>query len=383
MIDGARELNRIAPIAVLPTRTVSASVRRAVPVLLLATENEAVGARMHVAGVRVVDRAVRQLARLRDAHVIVIDDGSVPLPRHLPANMERRRIQAGDASGVVAALTAELGHETTTVGADTVWVLPGRFETGTRVVDAASRRAANDAVFGELGRDAAGLVDRLLNSRISSRLTRFLFAHLPLSPALISLAAGFLGVYGALTVATGTGLTVVLGFALLDSYVILDACAGELGRVRLHQTAFGAWLDTAVGDFVNILIVLAVGRSLWGHGGSFLDMKLALVAAGMTLFYVAVSYRELMRQGEGDVMNLRWWFAYGQTLRGVRGAGSASIKGVLLLGQRDLVVLAALVLAACDQLPIVLLICLILAVVRAGGALGQLLTPAWRLRPPV
>jgi phosphatidylglycerophosphate synthase len=385
IIEGARELDRVAPVAVVPTRPVSTASRASVPVLLLATENEAVGARMRVGGLRIVDRAIRQLARLRDAQVIIVDDGSIPLPRHLPANTQRRKLgdADGSAANAIAALTEELGPETVTVGADTVWLQPGRFDKGTRVVDAASRRVANDAVFGDLQRGSDGLVERFVNSRISSRITRLLLAHLPLSPALISLGAGFIALYGALMVATGGPQTIVLGFALLDGYVILDACAGELARVRLHQTAFGAWLDTVVGDFVNVVMILAVGLALWRHGGSYLDMKMALAAAGMTLFYVAVSYRELMRQGEGDVMKLRWWFAYGQTLRGVSGAGSHSIKAVLLLGQRDFVILGALVLAACDQLPIVLLYGLIVAIVRAGGALGQLLTPAWRLRPPV
>jgi hypothetical protein len=385
IIEGAGELDRVAPVAVLPTRSVSTAARASVPVLLLATKNEAVGARMHVGGLRVVDRAIRQLARLRDAEVIIVDDGSIPLPRHLPANMQRRKL--GDADGsaadAIAALIEELGPETVTVGADTVWLQPGRFDGGTRVVDAASCRIANDAVFGELQRRSDGIVDRLVNNRISSRITRLLLAHLPLPPALVSLGAGFIGLYGALLVATGGPLTIVLGFGLLDGYVILDACAGELARVRLHQTAFAAWLETVVGDVVNVVMILAVGLALWRHGGSDLDMKMALVAAAMTLFYVAVSYRELMRQGEGDVMKLRWWFAYGQTLRGVRGAGSHAIKAVLLLGQRDLVIFGALVLAACDQLPIVLLYALIVAIARAGGALGQLLTPAWRLRPPV
>jgi hypothetical protein len=384
MIQGAREFDRIAPVAVLPTRPMSAAARGAVPVILLATETEAVGARMHVGGLRVVDRAIRQLARLRDAHVVIVDDGSIPLPRHLPANMERHKLaDRGDVTAEVATLTADLGAETVTVGADTVWLQPGRLDKGTRVIDAATRRIANDAVFRDLQRDSDGLVDRLINNKISSRITRLLFAHLPLSPALISLMAGFVGVYGALMIATGTAQTIVLGFAVLEGYVILGACAGELARVRLHQTAFGAWLDTVVGDFMNVVMVLAVGLSLWRHGGSYLDMKMALAAAGMNILYVAISYRELMRQGEGDVMKLRWWFAYGQPLRGVSGAGSHSIKAVLLLGQRDIVILAGLGLAIFDQLPIVLLYCLIVAIVRAGGALGQVLTPDWRLRPPL
>ena len=153
--------------------------------------------------------------------------------------------------------------------------------------------------------------------------------------------------------------------------------------MRLHQTAFGAWLDTVVGDFVNVLMILAVGFALWRHGGTYLDMKMALAAAAMTLFYVAVSYRELMRQGEGDVMKLRWWFAYGQTLKNVSGAGSTSIRGVMLLGRRDFVIVLAIGLAYYDQLPIVLLYLMIIAIVRAAGALGQLFTPDWRIRPPL
>jgi hypothetical protein len=209
------------------------------------------------------------------------------------------------------------------------------------------------------------------------------FANLPISPMLITLVAGFIGLYGAVMVASGVWQTIVLGFAVLEGYAVLSSCAGELARLRLHQTAFGAWLDSAVGDFISIVMVLAVGLSLWRHGGTFLDMKMALAAAAMTLLYVAIVYRELIRQGEGDVLKLRWWFAYGQSIRNVTGAGSQSIKVFMLLGRRDFVIFTGLGLAAFDQLPIVLLYALIIAIVRAGGAVGQLLTPAWKLRRPV
>ena len=85
----ARELKPLVPISILPVRTGSIATRGAVPVILRATRGEAVGARMRVGGLRVVDRAIRQLGRLRDAHVIVVEDGSIPLPRRLPGNMEQ------------------------------------------------------------------------------------------------------------------------------------------------------------------------------------------------------------------------------------------------------------------------------------------------------
>ena len=352
-----------------------------VPILLCATTLEAKGARMQVGGLRVVDRAIRLLARLRDAYVVIAADGSVPVPRRLPPNMELREIQ-GDVTAGIERLRAELGPEAVIVGADNVWLQPARFDRGVRVVDAASRRAAAEAVFGDIHREPGGIIDRLINQKIASRLTRLLLVRLPAPPALLTLIAGFVGIYGALMVAVGGSANVLTGFIILEGFAILDGCAGELARVRLHQTAFGAWLDTVVGDFVNVVMVLAVGFALWRHGGTYLDMKMALGAAAMTLFYIAVSYRELVLQGEGDVMKLRWWFAYGQTLKTVSGAGSSSIRGMMLLGRRDFVIALAIGLAYFDQLPIVLLYLMIVAIVRAGGALGQLLTPDWRIRPP-
>ena len=56
---------------------------------------------------------------------------------------------------------------------------------------------------------------------------------------------------------------------------------------------------------------------------------------------------------------------------------------MMLLGRRDFVIVLALGLAYFDQLPIVLLYMMIIAIVRAAGALGQLLTPDWRIRPPL
>ena len=110
-------------------------------------------------------------------------------------------------------------------------------------------------------------------------------------------------------------------------------------------------------------------------------MKMAGAGAAMMLVYAVLSYRELVRQGEGDVTKLRWWFAYGQSLRAVSGAGSQSIKALTMLGRRDFVIAAGLGLAYFDQLPIVLLLLLIVAISRAGAAIIQLFTPDWRIRP--
>ena len=130
MTEGVGELNSTVGAAVLP-RSTSVGARTMVPIILSATELEATGARMQVGGLRVVDRAIRLLARLRDAHVIVATDGSVPIPRRLPPNMERRE-NDGDVTAGIEQLRAELGPEALLVGADKVWLQPARQQRDAR-----------------------------------------------------------------------------------------------------------------------------------------------------------------------------------------------------------------------------------------------------------
>jgi hypothetical protein len=372
-----------------------------VPVLLLATREEARGAQMRVGGLRVIDRTLRQIGRLRDVKVTVISDGSIRLPRRLPPHVEVRETQ--NPGALVNELKAQM-DDPIIVGADVVRVQGNRLDRGTRVVDRASRRVAEDAVFDDLMRGDLGLVARFINKKVSFRLTRYVLVHLPFTPNMITLFAGLVGLFGAVLIATGSYDNVLLGFLLAQAQSILDGCDGELARVRFQQTAIGEWLDTIVDDFLNLALVLAVGVALWRkgapdvnfrdlkvgnvfaalNGGSFGDMKVALAAAGMLLFYNIVAYRELIKQGEGgEVLKIRWWFAYGQSLKSMSGAGTGPLKGLLMIGKRDFFVFAWLVLAYFDLLPIVLLYSLILAIVYAGVAVGQLLTPDWRLRPPV
>lgn len=380
-VEGAGELNGIAPaIPPVVTRVSPAQTSARVPILLRATRSEARGALMHVAGLRVFDRAVRRLARLQDARVVIATDGSFALPRRLAPNMEVHHLQ-GDVDAGVDQLRAALGDQAIVVGADCVWLLPSRPDRSTRVVDRASRRTAEEQIYDDARRTRVGLIDRMVNGRMSSLLTRLVLAHLPVAPVVLTLLSGFIGVYGALMITTGTWLNVVLGFAVVEASVLVDGCAAEVSRIKMYQTPLGAWLDALVGDFVNILLMLAVGVALWRRGGTFLDMKVALASAGLTLLYAVVSYRELVRQGESDVMKLRWWFSYGQSLLNISGAGASQIKGLLLLGRRDVLVVLGIVLAYYDQLPVIAIYMLIVALARATGAIGQLLTPDWRIRP--
>jgi hypothetical protein len=401
-------IQRVSPIAratdAIAAPDFVARLAAIVPVILLATREEKLGAEMRVGGLRVIDRTLRQIGRLRDAKVTIVSDGSVRIPKRLPPHVEVRRTE--NPAALVAELKTQL-KDPIVVGADVVRIQGNRLDRGTRVVDRASRRAAENAVFDDLLRGDLGFVARYINKKISFRLTRYLLVYLPFTPNMVTLFAGLVGLYGAFLISTGTPNNVLMGFLLAQIQSILDGCDGELARVRFQQTAIGEWLDTIVDDFLNLALVLAIGVALWRrgsavamlgdfkdlklgnalsalNGGTFLDMKVALAAAAMLLFYNFVAYRELIKQGEGgEVLKIRWWFAYGQSLKAMGGAGSGPLKALLMIGKRDFFVFAWLVLAYFDLLPVVLLYALVLAIVYAGVAVGQLLTPEWRLRPPV
>jgi hypothetical protein len=394
MIEHAGSLGSKSHAAVVSGVMARYAAEAAVPVILRATREEAVGAQMRVGGLRIVDRAIKQLARARDAHVVIASDGSIRLPKRLPRNIEVRLLH-GDPNAAVDALISEL-KAPLIVGADTVWLQVNRPDRSVRVVDAASRRAAEDAIYNDLLRGDLGLVARWINKKISFRITRYVLVHLPITPNMVTLVAGMIGLYGALLIGSGTYENIVLGFLLAQAQSILDGCDGELARVRLQQSAVGEWLDTIVDDVLNLALVLAVGLAIWHRGaplgtkainvlagGTIWDMKLALAAAGMLLFYNVVAYRELIKQGEGgEVLKVRWWFNHGQSLKAMSGAGSQSLKAVMYLGKRDFFVFVWLVLAYFELLPVILLYMLVLAIIYAGVALGQLVTPDWRLRPP-
>ena len=88
-------IERVSPIsrataAMMPGIVARLAPEVIVPVILLATREEARGAQMRVGGLRVIDRTLRQLGRLRDARVTIISDGSIKLPKRLPTHVSVR-----------------------------------------------------------------------------------------------------------------------------------------------------------------------------------------------------------------------------------------------------------------------------------------------------
>jgi phosphatidylglycerophosphate synthase len=336
-------------------------------VVIAATREHATGATRVVAGLTVVDRAIKQLRRMGNA-VVVAGDGSVPLPA--TAGVEVRPVS--DSAGVEE-LRRSL-DATAVVAADVV--RPGNRELagGIQVTGDDSRRQAEDAIFAELLRGDLGFVARYLNKPVSFRITRYLLCRLPFTPNQVTLGAAAIGLLGCALIASGQRWLVVAGFLLAHFQSVLDGCDGELARVRFQQSAIGEWLDTIVDDGLNLALVASMGLGLGRAYGSSFPTIVAFCTCAMLLTYNAVAYRELVRQGEGgEVLKVRWWFLRGADVKQlVSKQGSPALRVVSAVARRDFFVLAWFVLAALGLFPVVLIYAMLVVIPSFVIALGQL-----------
>ncbi len=345
------------------------------PVLLIATDKQAKGARLRVAGLTVLERAIKQLVFLDYAQIIVATDGTCPLPAPLPDRVLVRTIKS---SADLTALRGDFpGLEE--FSADVVRPRNRDLKIAVRVADERSRRQAEDAIFAELKRGDLGLVARHLNKPLSFWFTRNVLCQQPFTPNQVTLAAGVVGLVGVVAVAMGSYGSILFGLLLAHLQSVLDGCDGELARVRFQQSAIGEWLDTVVDDALNLCLFLALAIGVSGATGSGRMMSTGLLAAGALAFYNVVAYRELIRQGEGgEVLKIRWWFAKGTSLKDAFsgwGRGQFTAKDVLLAaGRRDFFLFAWLVFALLSWHRLIVLYALTLGLINGFAAAGQLLT---------
>jgi phosphatidylglycerophosphate synthase len=336
------------------------------PTVIRATTETLPGAALVVGGLTVVERAIRQRAAVAGARVTVLSDGKVPLPAALPPN-------------VTVAEAASAAPSPDDLPADVVDPA-GRPGTGAPpivVTDDDTRKRAEDAIFAELLRGDLGIVARYLNKPISFRLTRYIFCRLPFTPNQITLGAGLLGLAGAALISRGSYVAVVVGFFLAHVQSILDGCDGELARVRFQRSAIGEWLDTFVDDGLNLALMAALACAVRNPERSSLPTLAPIVAwtsFAMMLFYNMVTYRELVKQGEGgSVLKVRWWFTGGAEVKVMAGAGKKTLGAFLFnLGRRDVFVLVWFILAIFDRLNVVVLFAFVVAAVSFVVGAGQL-----------
>ena len=123
---------------------------------------------------------------------------------------------------------------------------PEAFQEATRRIDAAMAKGGEDGFISEY-------INRPLSRRLSKALSRT-----PLSPNHITLLSFFMGLLGAVGLATTDPWFWIVGGFLIQFASIVDGCDGEIARIKLLQSPQGAWLDTVLDRYSDLAIGLSV-----------------------------------------------------------------------------------------------------------------------------
>jgi len=128
---------------------------------------------------------------------------------------------------------------------------------------------------------------------LAERLVGRTLARLPITPLAVTLAGTALSAGAAVLLGLGH-LRWAAGLILLSA--LSDAADGALARVTARQSDLGAFLDSTLDRYAEVLIGLGLLVYLLRHGGSWLDLVLLFLFLSGSLVF---SYARARAQAEG------------------------------------------------------------------------------------
>ena len=166
-------------------------------------------------------------------------------------------VAAGEAAdGVVAALAR--GEVDTAITTPAETRIPhgeiARHPVGT----VEERRGAHALLYRVLIKPQDNAITRYLFRPISSRISRVL-VHLPITATQVSIVVAILVAIGCWMTLDPRVEMMIGGALVILGSTYLDCCDGEIARMKLQSSTFGAWLDTIVDELSSIAYMLCIG----------------------------------------------------------------------------------------------------------------------------
>ncbi|MCB9560455.1 MAG: CDP-alcohol phosphatidyltransferase family protein [Kofleriaceae bacterium] len=126
------------------------------------------------------------------------------------------------------------------------------------VTDRASARAAERLLFRIIHKPQDNAITRYLFRPVSHAMTRVV-VHTPITPNQVSLTVAVMCAIGLWLTARGPMSSAIAGTAVMLAASYVDCVDGEVARLKLLSSKFGAWLDTVVDELSSVGQVIAFG----------------------------------------------------------------------------------------------------------------------------
>ena len=283
--------------------------------------------RVRIAGLSARERAIRVARRVGATRVIVLDDAGraplagltserllviradqlvhtplvAPLVEAQPASGVAMAVEdstyagallatGGAATEIIARLAAGARDAELVAGATPIPARPiARHPIGTP----AERRAAHRLLYKILIKPQDNAITRYVYRPVSFPLTRLL-AWTPITPNQISYLVGLLVALGCYLAAHASFGMVIAGTCTVLGASYLDCCDGEIARLKLMSSRYGAWIDTIIDELSSVGYMAALGWHCHLHfGPTYLgelgfDPWVAAIAVGVVTYAASI-----------------------------------------------------------------------------------------------
>ena len=131
------------------------------------------------------------------------------------------------------------------------------------------REGAHQLLYRLLIKPQDNVISRYMFRPIARRLTKLL-VHTPITPNMLTLTVAVMVAIACVLTATPDPRLVIIGAALQAASNYIDCCDGEIARLKLMTSRFGAWLDTVVDELSTMAYMVVCGwhcHLYWGHPG--------------------------------------------------------------------------------------------------------------------
>ncbi len=215
---------------------------------------------------------------------------------------------SGDVAGAIAAISAGTPDSAYVATLAAPTRVPHGEIARAPIATADERRAAHRLLYRILVKPQDNAITRYLYRPVSFPLTRLL-VWTPITPNQISYLVALLVAIGCWLSAGASDNSATLGTAIVLAASYLDCCDGEVARVKLLSSRFGAWVDTIVDELSTVGYMAAIGWHCHlkygaGYFGAlpFDPWKLAIAATSVffTISLYCIYYNIIVAVGSAN-----------------------------------------------------------------------------------
>jgi len=238
------------------------------------------------------------------------------------------------------------------------------------VGDRRDARAVKNMLFGQVTKKTSGFVSRHLNARLSIPTSKIL-VETGLSPHMITMLlvmpTGLVAAY--LMLSPYEYPKLALSGILWYLAAVFDRCDGEVARVKLCESKFGAWFDTVTDNIAYVCASLCFLAGFSKVHPEPVYMIIGLSCIGMLLVFLVVMYISAWRSGSGSLQHFMTNFTK-QVTEADRGLIYRILQRGTFMGKRDFFSFFYLLTAVANSIEVFFLFAALLYIVQLIGAVS-------------